>query len=447
MKKVNLQHHILWNRKMTSRSCSIWLNLVLFHFKWTTNPVFICPHSNSLCSLVVMALTALLTMVINVSPSISVGSAPGFCSSCFWTHRKAGKVNCRSLWQPQRETRTVFLCDYSCRIITISILSLSEGHEMKHWEHWSATHKQIHVHSLSIYLSFDLLYLYLYIYLCLSLFLCFSSFTSTSSCLHLTFHLYSILSVSHLSPLLYSVCISPFTSILSASHLSPLLYSVSISPFTSILSVSHLSHLLYSVCISPFTSILSASHLSPLLYSVCISPFTSTLFCLHLTFHLYSILSASHLSPLFCLHLTFHLYSILSASHLSPLLYSVCISPFTSTLFCLHLTFQLSFVCFLPFYLVLFLISLPTISWSAVIECYTYAYVQYTTLPSTCQTYHSTFHLKCQDTPLYLPLVRHTTLPSTWNVRHTTPPSTWNIFHLKYQTHHTTFHLKSDTPL
>ena len=52
--------------------------------------------SNSLCSLPMMAVTALVTMAIRVSPSMSVGSIPGFCSSCFWWHTKTTHVRISS---------------------------------------------------------------------------------------------------------------------------------------------------------------------------------------------------------------------------------------------------------------------------------------------------------------------------------------------------------------
>ena len=44
-----------------------------------------------LCNLVIMALTALLTIWINMSPSMSTGCDPGFVSSCFWKKKQHGK--------------------------------------------------------------------------------------------------------------------------------------------------------------------------------------------------------------------------------------------------------------------------------------------------------------------------------------------------------------------
>ena len=63
--------------------------------EWKKEQTFIQAHTqsgNSLCSLPMMAVTALVTMAISVSPSMSAGSAPGFCSSCFWSHTHTNHV-------------------------------------------------------------------------------------------------------------------------------------------------------------------------------------------------------------------------------------------------------------------------------------------------------------------------------------------------------------------
>ena len=72
---------------------------------------FIQAHKcgNSLCSLPMMAVTALVTMAISVSPSMSAGSAPGFCSSCFWSHTHTNHVS-------------VFLFSQNCRPALFSVL-------------------------------------------------------------------------------------------------------------------------------------------------------------------------------------------------------------------------------------------------------------------------------------------------------------------------------------